>query len=87
MITDGEYSYTVFTYFCGLMEWGSFANIGFNSAGGQYANNDPSSSDVACESSPESEWSNVVYRLSDANPEFPAPGKSLVPFYSLVVNV
>ena len=49
LITDGEYSYTVFTYKCGLLEWGSGATIGFNSAGGRYANNDPSSSAVACD--------------------------------------
>lgn len=74
LITDGEYSYTVFTYMCGLMEWDNGATIGFVAAGGQYANNDPSSSDVACENSPDSKWNNVIYRLSDANPEYPPPG-------------
>ena len=73
LITDGEYSYTVFTYKCGLLEWGSAATIGFNSAGGRYANNDPSSSAVACDNL-DSVWSNVIFRLSDANPEFPPPG-------------
>ena len=75
MITDGNYSYTVFTYMCGLMEWDRGATIGFNAASGRYANNDPSSSDVACVNSPESELSNVIYRLSDDDPEYPSPGQ------------
>ena len=57
------------------MEWDNGATIGFNSAEGDYANNDPSSSEVACLNSPDSVWSNVIFRLSSANPEFPAPGK------------
>ena len=74
LITDGNYSYTVFNYKCGLMEWDNGTTIGFNAAGGRYANNDPSSSDVACENIPYSEWSNVLYRLSDDSPEYPSPG-------------
>ena len=74
MITDGVYSYTVFTYKCGLMEWDTGATIGFNAANGRYANNDPSSSDIACENIADSQWSNVIFRLSDDNPEYPVPG-------------
>ena len=75
LITDGTYSYTIFTYKCGLMEWDNGATIGFNAAGNPYANNDPSSRAIACVNTPESDWSNVVYVLSNANPEDPAPRK------------
>lgn len=74
LITDGTYSYTVYTYMCGLLEWDNGATIGFNSAGGRYANNDPSNSDVACLNSPDSPWNNVIFRLSDDSPEYPTPG-------------
>ena len=60
---------------CDLMEWDRGATIGFNAASGRYANNDPSSSDVACVNSPESELNNVIYRLSDDDPEYPSPGQ------------
>ena len=73
MITDGTYSYTVFTYKCGLMEWDNGATIGFDAASDTYANHDPSSSDVACLNMQYSNWSNVVYLLSNESPETPVP--------------
>ena len=69
IITDGTYSYAIFTYMCGLLEWDNGVTIGYSAAGDPYENHDPSSEDVACENSPDSEWNNVVYRLSEENPE------------------
>lgn len=63
------YSYTIFTYKCGLIEWATVATIGYNAGGDTYDNHDSSSSDVACVNSPDSEWNNVVYLLSEDNPE------------------
>lgn len=76
LITDGTYSYTIFIYKCGLLEWDNDATIGFNAAGDPYANNDPSSSDVACLNVQYSSWSNVEYLLSDESPETPVPRTS-----------
>lgn len=75
MITDGTYSYTIFIYDCNLTEWDNGVTIGFSAAGDPYANNDPSSSEVACLNLPDSNYSNVIYLLSDDNPEVPPPGK------------
>ena len=60
---------------CGLMEWDNGATIGFSAAGNPFANYDPSSSDVACLNSPESNVTNVVFRLSDSSPELEVPGQ------------
>ena len=57
------------------MEWDNGANIGFTANGNPYDDHDPSSSDVACVNSPDSVWSNIIYRLSEDNPEEPLPGK------------
>ena len=67
---------------CGLMEWDNGATIGFNSAEGRYANNDPSSSNVSCVNSPDSQWSNVIFRLSDDSPEYPSPSQ----YISLIIH-
>ena len=77
MATDGVFTYAIFTYNCGLMEWDRGATIGFSAAGNPFVNNDPSSSDVACANSPDSDWSNIVYLLSDENPEVPPPSMFL----------
>ena len=71
--TDSNSTYTIFTYKCGLMEWGSFGTIGFTAAGNPFYNNNPSSNEIACTNTPESDWNNVVYLLSDNNPEIPPP--------------
>lgn len=42
--------------------------IGFNAAGDPYDNYDPSSSDIACENDPGSDWNNVLYILSENDP-------------------
>lgn len=59
---------------CGLMEWDNGATIGFSAAGNPYENYDPSSSDVACLNSPESDITNVVFLLSESSPELELPG-------------
>lgn len=73
MITDETYTLTIFTYKCGLMDWDSGATIGYSAGGDPYDNHDPSSRSVACVNSPDSDWSNVVYLLS----EQPTPRKTL----------
>lgn len=75
LITDGTYSYTIFTYKCNLMGWDNGATIGFNAAGEIFANHNPSSSAVACLNSPDSDWSNVIFRLSTNSSEAPSPCK------------
>lgn len=55
------------------MEWDNGATIGFNAAGEMFANNDPSTSDVACSNSPFTIWSNVIFRLSANSSEPPPP--------------
>ena len=69
IITDETYSFTIFTYKCGLLEWDNGVNIGYSADRDPYENYNPSSIDVACENSPNSEWNNVVYLLSDDNPD------------------
>ena len=73
-MSDGDYSYAVFTYKCGLMNWDDGATIGYSAFGDPYDNHDPSSSDVACVNTPDSEWNNVVYKLSESGPEDPPAG-------------
>ena len=58
------------------MEWGATATIGFNAGGEAFQNNDYTSNAIACSSLPDSNVTNVVYRLSSANPEYPPPRKS-----------
>lgn len=74
MITDGTYSYALFTYNCALMEWDNGVTIGFSDGGDFYDTFNPSTSDVACLNLPHSNFSNVIYRLSSASPEIPPPG-------------
>ena len=75
MVTDGISSYAVFTYKCGLLEWGNGATIGFNTPGWNYNNHEPSDPDIGCVNQPVSIWSNVVYLLSNSSSEFEAPGE------------
>ena len=74
LITDGTHSYSIFTYDCNRIEWGSSVTIGFSAAGDPYSNHDPSSSDIACLNTPDSNITNVIYLLSDENPEILPPG-------------
>lgn len=73
LITDGTYSYSIFTYNCNLMEWDNGVTIGFNGGSSFYENHNPSSSDVACLNRPDSNWTNVIYLLSNDSPELSPP--------------
>lgn len=86
IVSDGDYSYTIFTYKCGLMNWDNGATIGYNAGGDPYANNDPSSSDVACVNNPDSDWSNVIYQLSEDTPEDP-PAGTLVTIMNYLIQL
>ena len=83
LISDGTYSYAIFTYKCGLMDWGNGVTIGFNAGDDPYANADPSSKEIACVNSPDSDWNNVVYVISNDNPEDPPPGENYNSFLVL----
>ena len=62
------------------MEWDNGATIGYSAAGDPYENNDPSTSEVACLNSPLSNWTNVVFRLSESSPELEPPSKTFLIF-------
>ena len=47
------------------MEWDNGATIGYTSNGDPFDNHNTSSGDIACVNSPDSEWSNVLYHLSN----------------------
>ena len=76
LITDGTYTYTIFTYDCDLMGWGTSATIGFNAAGEEFVNNEYTSNAIACSSLPQSTITNVIYRLSEINAEYALPSKT-----------
>ena len=67
MITNGQMSYSVFTYKFGLMGWSGGATIGYNTDGSFYWNHFLSgtdhASDVAKLHSSGQEWSNIVSPL------------------------
>ena len=56
------------------MNWDNGATIGFKGSGDFYATNDPSTSDVACLNYPASNYSNVIFLLSNISAEIPMPG-------------
>ena len=64
LITNGQLSYAVFTYKCGLMSWSGDASIGFNTNGQFFYNHyfslTPNASLVSCINSV---WTNMVYQL------------------------
>lgn len=59
------------------MEWDNGATIGFGAGDEVYSNHDPSTSAVACLNRPQSDWSNIVYLLSNDDPELPPPSMHL----------
>ena len=87
LITDGVYTYTIFVYKCGLLEWDNGVTIGFNAASGSYDNYDPSSSNISCLNIVNSNFTNVVYRLSDANPEYPLPRENMFPSLLQIIGI
>ena len=56
------------------MEWDNGVTIGYSDGADFFLNNIPSTSEVACLNLPVSNFSNVIYRLSSADPEIPPPG-------------
>ena len=76
LITNGTYSYTVFTYQCGLLQWDNGVTIGFNAASEKFDNHNPSGKEVACLNTPNSDWTNIVYLLSSNTDEPPPPSTS-----------
>ena len=70
LLTDGTQSYTVFTYKCGELNWvRDAAAIGFSAGPSLYANHPLSrrsnvTASIACLNSPESPWSNVIYKVN-----------------------
>lgn len=66
LFTDGVNSFSIFTYYCGLIEWDNSGTttIGFSAGGQVYRNEDPTGIDLSCINFNASRWSNVVYSLS-----------------------
>ena len=76
VLTSNEnFSYVIFTYKCGSLNWNLYyAGIGY-SAGTEFYKNHilsmkPNVNDIACLNEPHSEWSNVVYRVDGGMNEF-----------------
>lgn len=66
VITNGQQSYTLFTYQCGQLEWSGGAIIGFTAAGNVYQSHDLSGTyarNIACLNSRTTIWTNVIYPL------------------------
>lgn len=74
IITDGNQSYALFTYFCGLLSRSDGGTIGFNSDGNYFRNHplsgSPRLSEVACLNSPRTAWSNILYSLTPKSGKF-----------------
>lgn len=75
IVTSGNQSYAVFTYFCGSLSSHSNGTIGFNSDGSFFKNHPFSATsrtnEVACLNYPRTTWSNLIYSLT------PVSGKIL----------
>ena len=74
MITDGESSYTVFTYLCNLIQWSGlwrYPTIGYNAAGTLFENHPltarEESNQIDCING-DSQYVNVAYKIS-ADPD------------------
>ena len=72
LATDGVRSYAIYTYECGKLNWRFYnAGIGFSASPSFYAEHplsrNSSVNEIACinrNSTPSSNWSNVVYQIS-----------------------
>ena len=58
------------------MEWGIDSTIGFNAGSEKFANftSVNRASDIDCFNIPDSEYTNIIYLLSNESPEIPVPG-------------
>ncbi len=66
VVTDGNQSYAVFIYKCGLLEWGKDAIIGFKADRTYFRNfvlSGVQANLTACLNAPDSLWKNLVYKL------------------------
>ena len=78
-ITNGTVSYALYTYQCGSMGWSNGAVIGYNggSSTDYYYVHPLSGSDdaqtVACLQFPNSQWSNLLYKISIDNVNIEPP--------------
>ena len=76
MATDGNNSYTVFTYKCGELNWvqRASASIGFSADYNLFENHplsqQPNVNDIACVNQTCSPWTNVVYRINGKPGEY-----------------
>ena len=92
LITDGNYTYTIFTYDCNLMEWGTSATVGFNANDDPFMNHPYITYQIACLNLPDSNIYNVIYRLSENDPEYVLPRKLYLSFahsvykYNLIIT-
>ena len=68
LITDGEVSYTIFIYQCGLLENGAIGAVGYYINGTHFQehslSNTALSAMVACQNVNNSVWSTVMFRLN-----------------------
>lgn len=66
VVTNGFQSFTVFTYQCGGLQWSGNAMIGYRANSRKFKIHELSggnASSIACQNSPSSVWSNVIYQL------------------------
>ena len=86
VITDGNTSYAVFTYRCGDLEWSDNAVIGFNAGGSIYQNSTIIGKTSACQNSPESVWTNLLYKISSESVDVVAHDQPVEPRKPLLCN-
>ena len=67
LASQGNKTYAIFTYKCGLFDWnGTNAIIGFSASNTVFANSPLSrlvQSNINCLNSPTSNWSNIAYEI------------------------
>ena len=66
------------------MEWGISVTIGFNAQDDPFMNNEYISYEIACSNMPDSNIVNVIYRLSENNPEYVLPRKK---FWAIIFAI
>ena len=68
LVTDFIRSFSVFTYFCGDLNYSNGATIGFVTPDDLFANHPATFSDsaqsIACSNIPVTPWVNVVYEIT-----------------------
>lgn len=66
VVTNSFQTYALFTYECGKLQWSGNAAIGFKANSrfyGIHSLSGSNASSIACENSPGSIWSNLIYQL------------------------